>query len=325
MPDIITIGSATRDVFLLSKEFQVIKSNVFPGGAAECMALGDKIDVESCTLSTGGGATNAAATFANLGFFTAIVTKVGDDEPGRDVMADLTKHRVDTSLVKVVKKGQTAFSTLLTTANGERTVLVYRGVSGEFIKSDIQTKLLKANWLYITSLAGNLEVLETILVAAKKMGAKVALNPGHGELEKPSHLRPLLKHVDVLIVNLEEAQKLSGLSTKDGKELSGALQDATRIAIVTDSARGAYAAHDKSRYYAKNRNLKSVSRTGAGDAFGSGAVAALAKGLSLENALQIGTLNAESVIQEVGAKKGLLKTWPKEKELSEIKVFVSRM
>jgi sugar/nucleoside kinase (ribokinase family) len=325
MIDIITIGSATRDVFLSSKDFQVIQSEKFAGGAAECVTLGAKIEVEDCTLSTGGGATNAAATFASLGFSTGIVAKLGDDEPGRDILADLLNLKIETSLVKKVKNGRTAYSTLLTTTGGERTALVYRGVSGEFAASDVPLKSLKCSWLYVSSLSGNIDLLAKLVAHAKKMNIRIAINPGGGELSKAPQLRQILAGVDVILVNLEEAQLLSGMSTKDGKELAGALAKLSKVAVVTDGGKGAYAAQAKSRYYAKNRGIKSLSRTGAGDAFGSGCVAAIAKGLSLENALQLGTLNAESVIQHIGAKKGILTKWPKEKELEEIKVFVSRV
>jgi ribokinase len=49
-----------------------------------------------------------------------------------------------------------------------------------------------------------------------------------------------------------------------------------------------------------------VDRTGAGDAFASTFVAALAKGLSLEDALRWGPVNSMSVVQKVGAQAGLL-------------------
>lgn len=324
MPDVITIGSATRDVFLLSKAFQIIRSPQNDHGHLECVELGAKIDVESCELTTGGGATNAAVTFARLGFSTAAVTRIGDDEPGHAVLADLTAANVDTALVKTVKKGRTAYSTLLTAQNGERTVLVYRGVSSEFAQTDIPWKGLSAKWLYITSLSGNLELLQKLLEAAKKKDIKVALNPGGGELMRAAQLRPLLSGVDVLLLNLEEAQSFTGSTSKDGKELSQMLAKGETIAVVTDGQRGAYAAQGKIKYYAKNRNVKSVSRTGAGDAFGSGLVAALMKDMSLEDALKVGTLNAESVIQEIGAKKGILTAWPKAKALEEIRVFASK-
>jgi sugar/nucleoside kinase (ribokinase family) len=323
MFDVITIGAAVRDVFLLSKEFQMIRSEAFSTGMGECVSLGAKIEVEDCVLGTGGGATNAAVTFANLGFQTSTVARIGNDELGRDIVADLTKYKVDTSLIKSVKKGATGYSTLLTASSGERTALVYRGVSGDFTNADLP-KVFSAKWLYITSLSGNLEVLSKIISTAKKAGVKIAVNPGGNELHKTSQLRPILNGVDVLLVNLEEAQILTGLGTKDGKILSSKLAVGETIAVVTDGARGAYAAFGKEKFYAKNRNTKSISRTGAGDAFGSGFVASLMKGYSLEDALKIATLNAENVIQHIGAKKGILTKWPKGKDLEEIRVYVTK-
>jgi len=54
--------------------------------------------------------------------------------------------------------------------------------------------------------------------------------------------------------------------------------------------------------------VKVVDRTGAGDAFGSGFVAALAKGLAIEDALSLASANATSVVAQMGAKTGILKT-----------------
>jgi ribokinase len=56
-----------------------------------------------------------------------------------------------------------------------------------------------------------------------------------------------------------------------------------------------------------------VDRTGAGDAFASTFVVALATGKSIEEALRWAPINSMSVIQKVGAQAGLLK----ENELEE--------
>jgi len=47
-------------------------------------------------------------------------------------------------------------------------------------------------------------------------------------------------------------------------------------------------------------------RTGAGDAFSSTTVAALALGNDLPTALSWGAINSMSVVQQIGAQKGLL-------------------
>ena len=90
--------------------------------------------------------------------------------------------------------------------------------------------------------------------------------------------------------------------------------------IITDSTKGAYALHQGMMFKSATTKATSISRTGAGDAFGSGLVAGLIKYKDLKKALQLATLNAESVIKHYGAKKGILKTWPTEKQLKTISV-----
>jgi len=66
---------------------------------------------------------------------------------------------------------------------------------------------------------------------------------------------------------------------------------------------------------------KVVNATGAGDAFGSGFISGLIlyKG-NIKKSLQLGMLNSNSVVTSMGAKHGLLKKPPTEKELEKIKV-----
>lgn len=321
MFDVITIGAAVRDVFLISKAFMLVPLPELGGGLGECMALGHKIDIEKMVMSTGGGATNAAATFASLGFATACVARVGDDEQGHGVIEDLEQRKIDTSLIKVVKGGQTAYSTLLTAVNGERTALVHRGVSAEFKESDLRLSSMKAKWFYITSVGGNVEVLLKIVRQAKTQKAHVAFNPGSAEIKLGLRmLDPILRQVDVLMINLEEAQQLANLQTTDAKELAGRLLRPDMTLVITDSTNGAHAFQGTAYWRVGTRSIRSVSRTGAGDAFGSGFVASLLHGVDVPDALRIATFNAESVISQVGAKAGIIDRWPLKKAVASISV-----
>lgn len=321
MFDVITVGAATRDVFLVSKQFMLVPLPELGGGLAECVSLGHKIDVDKLVLTTGGGATNAAATFAALGFATACITRVGDDEPGHAILEDLDARKIDISLVKTVKGGQTGYSTLLTAVNGERTVLVYRGVSGEFKESDVKLSKIKAKWLYISSLAGNIPALLSLVRHAKTTGGSAAFNPGSAEVKLGLRtLDPILRQVDVLLLNLEEAQQLANLQTTDAKELAGRLLRPDMLLIISDGPNGAHAFKGTAYWRVGTRSIRSVSRTGAGDAFGSALVASLLHGLDVPDALRIATYNAESVIGQCGAKAGIIDRWPLKKAVAAISV-----
>ncbi|MBI4256497.1 hypothetical protein HY626_00390 [Candidatus Uhrbacteria bacterium] len=320
MYDIITIGAATRDVFLVSNAFVAIKSKKFATGAGECVALGSKIEVSELVLTTGGGATNAAATFGRLGFRTAIICRVGDDSPGKDVVEDLSRFGVSTHLVRQIKNGETAYSTILTMKDGERTVLVYRGTSSKFITADVpETAIKNTNWIYLTSLGGNLGLAKKIIITAHKAGVKVAWNPGHKELESGlKTFAPLLPMVDVLNMNLEEAMFLTG--KKKLVDIFKLVHTDGLVRLITDGTNGATVYRDGWMAHAATTGVKSVSRTGAGDAFGSGFVAGLIKTQDLIEALRVGMINAESVILKYGAKNGILKTWPSTLKKRQVKI-----
>jgi sugar/nucleoside kinase (ribokinase family) len=319
MLDIITIGSATRDVFLLSDKFTFIHSKEFSTGVGECVSFGTKLELNKAVFTTGGGATNAAAAFANFGYETAVVCRIGDDAAGRDVLEDLKAHKIKTNFVKKIAKGQTAYSTLLTAPNGERTALVLRGVSASFTTSDIPKTKLKARAIYLTSLGGNLELSKKIISQVKRDGAFVSWNPGKGELKKGLRaVRPVLSDVDILLLNREEAELLTG--EKNLKEMFNSLIRQNSVTVITDGPNGAYAEYGRVIYCATTTGARSVSRTGAGDAFGSGFTTGFLSSEDIKKALALGVLNAESVIQKIGAKIGLLKHWPSDKELARVKI-----
>lgn len=323
MYDIITIGSATRDAFLVSKEIKLIPSAKFLTGVGECVALGTKIDLDEMVLTTGGGATNAAVTFARLGFFTATSARIGDDYAGQEVLDDLRKDGVAVDLMSVERGGMTGYSTLLTEAKGgERTVLVFRGVSGSWQTKHLPWKQLKSQWIYMTSLGGNIAIARMI---TQRLGpkTKIAWNPGRAEVKQGlSAFQKMLPSLFLLNMNREEAGMLF---KRDVVKLFGTptIQEIippTLTLVITDGSRGAYAYLDGTTWFVKPEPVRVVSRTGAGDAFGSGCVAGLMKGWGIDDALRLGLMNSQSVIQHYGAKAGVLFRWPTRSALRRINV-----
>lgn len=318
---ILTLGAATRDVFLASEAFTVVRSPQFSSGFGECVNLGAKIDIDDCIFTTGGGASNAAVTFTRLGFPTSIVANVGNDEIGNAVLYDLEHYGVDTSYIKRHRIGKTGYSTLLTTSSGERTVLVFRGVSSTWQKKDLPPLREKIRALYVTSLGGDLNMLEHVLLQAKKAHIPVACNPGNGELRQGAKLLKILPLVHTLFLNKEEAEQLIAQKSNDIPLILKKLHQYVPNVVLTNGSQGSYAHTNEGAWFARpSSHVPVVSRTGAGDAFGSGFFAARIAQKEVSEALQIGTLNAESVIQRVGAKTGILQAWPTGKRCATIRV-----
>lgn len=322
MYDVITIGAATRDVYLRSPAFDLIKSDKFSTGVGSCLALGSKNEASEIFLDTGGGATNAAITFGNLKIKTGVVSKIGDDAAGKELLEILKKSKVDTSLIQKDRRHFTSYSTLLLTKAGHRSILVYRGASNYIDWKEFLKKEKKAEWFYITSLGGNLKLLKNIFKFARVNKIKIAWNPGGKELGMGAwKLKSLIKQAEVFNLNREEAAKLVGVDYKNKEKIFKKMAKlCSGIVVITDGAPGAYAYENKKWYFAKSLGTKPINTTGAGDAFGSGLLSGLIKKGNLKYALAVATLNADGVIQKMGAKNGLLTKLPSTKDIKKVTI-----
>lgn len=311
--DVITIGAATRDVFLRSQAIKIIRDDSFSTGEGECFALGSKIDVDEIVFETGGGATNAAVSFSRQGLRTAFAGRIGaTDERGKVILKALQDEGVDVSVVTRDKKKSTAYSVLLLTNRGERTVLVYRGASADFRTKDFRWTKMKTKWFYVSSLAGKIPILKSIWQQAARINAKIAWDPGVGELALGREkLMPFLKQTAILHINQEEAARLMGLGYKqDEVSFDHIRKMVGGVTIVTGGTEGALGGTPTASWRSSTHPIQVVDTTGAGDAFTSGFTGMYIRTTGdIPQSLQFATANAESVIQKIGAKAGLLRSY----------------
>lgn len=317
--DVISIGSATRDIFLKSDQFRIIKDHHFTTGQAECVALGSKIEIEEMMIATGGAGTNSAVSFARKGLTTATICRVGRDPGGRAITENLENEGVATRFIQEDSREYTGYSILLSLISGERTVLVHRGASEKISPGSIPWRQLKTKWFYISSIADDLGLLRKISDFARVHKINVAINPGSRELKVAKRLKEVLIHSAVLIVNREEASRLTGVPFIDEPDILKALRKIVPqgLAVVTDGPNGLFVVSSGKIYKAGIYPEKAVvDRTGAGDAFGSGFVSVLIKSTGagkefsqeiIKEAIRAGSANATSVVEHMGAKTGLLK------------------
>lgn len=324
--DIITFGSATRDVYMQSAHFRGVRDTRSITRKAIHLALGTKLDIPHILFETGGGGTNTAASFARLGFKTAVVTQIGkDDARGREIVRTLKHEGVDTRFIRESRSGGTAYSMLLQNPKGERTILVYRGVSAKFSDRTIPWRRVRnTKWFYITTLGGNIPLLKKLVRFANRNKIHVALNPGRTEIAAGYRkLKPILAGCTVVLLNREEASQLTGMRYERVnamfKKLCFGLPG---VVVITEGRRGALVADNDYQYVAKTHTIRVKDTTGAGDSFGAGFVAGYlrTKG-DVAYALQFGIENAESVLQQVGAKNGLRRTFTRRRPRAVKKII----
>ena len=311
MFDVVTFGSATRDIFVRSKDFKIIESADFLTGKALAVGAGEKVYVEEVIFSSGGGGTNCAATFALQELRTAYVGLVGHDLPGREIIKELGGLGVETDFIKITNQIGTPVSIILSAPKKERSILVYEGASHLLVKEDVPwEKIKQAKWFYLSGLSGKAsKVFSEIINFAKKNEIKLAVNPGHDQLTNDLEvLKSLLDKIDILIVNQEEASIITGIDYKKEEEVFEKFDELVPgIAVMTKGPEGVAVSDGKNIYRAGIPESGYIDRTGSGDAFGSGFVAGIIQENNIEYAIQLATANATSKVQQIGAKNGLLK------------------
>lgn len=318
MFDIISIGSATRDVFLQADEFEKRPHQHSPTGQEQCFPLGSKVETKKLVLTTGGGGTNAAVTFARQGWKTAGMGVVGEDANGQAVLEELKREGVSTKYFQKHRDDLTAYSAILAHSSGERTILSYKGEGQHFNLTDSPIAKLKARWFFFDSLGGNYEFLRALVERAQSKKIKMAFNPGGKELAHGlEKLKPILEKIDIFITNKEEGAQLLNDSGADHKMILRQLGEIIPgFVAVTDGHQGVLVKDLAGKIYSAGvPNSPIVERTGAGDAWSSGFVSQLMRDSDPVKAIQFATANASSVVTQFGAKAGILKKgdwgpWP---------------
>ena len=302
MARIVSIGAALQDVYLIDHDDFGTNSR----GFFNQIELGTKVDIDKIKFGTGGGATNAATTFARYGHESIFMGCISNDPAGQAIINSLDDEGIDSSYVTYLNRLQTGYSVVLLAPNGERTILTCRGASAHFDAlnaDDLET--IYPDWIYVTTFRGDMDSLDQIFTKAKSLGAKIMFNPGNLELQHTRKLLGLLSDVDVLLVNKCEAQKI--VEGKILTELLAKVKNYVPNVIITDGNQGAIATDGKEIYRAGlYEDVKIKDSTGAGDAFGSGFLAAYADGKSFKDSLLFASANSTSVVQHVGSKDGIL-------------------
>ena len=309
-PDVISVGDIVTDVFikLLDDQAKVYADSEQARWLA--MPFGTKLPYDSVeTIKGVGNAANAAVAFARLGLNSAYVANVGDDQAGRDMIDALHANHVDSRFVRINPDKISNVHYVLR-YDVERTILIKHedyDYHWPHLRPDEVPK-----WLYLSSVSEHALAYHDQLAdwLEQHKDVKLAFQPGTFQMEAGvERLKRIYGLSEVLIVNREEAARITGGNIDDYHDLLGRMHAlGPRIAVITDGPSGAVASDAKVvlKMPLYPDPAPPLERTGAGDAFAATFVAALIKGNTIAGALQWAPINSMSVVQQVGAQAGLL-------------------
>jgi sugar/nucleoside kinase (ribokinase family) len=343
MKKVLTIGGATLDTIIkyeCMETMQIHKSHALLSYAL--LEEGAKIEVTDQTRFSGGGATNAAVSFKRQGYDVSFFGKVGDDQSGKDILAELKEYGIDVSNATVSKAHGTANSFVIPSLKGDRMVFAYRGANTNVLENELPKEAIQScDFVYVTSLSkASAARLPEIVEIAKTHQVKVAINPGISQLVVGSgFVRDALHGIDILILNYDEAKQLMASLVSVDEGIRNAVESASHehgealldnrvdfeemgfslryfirevlkmgpeIVVVTDGGEGLYVGTNDALYFHEALKVPVVNTLGAGDSFGSSFVGSIYAGKSIEASICYGLVNSASVIAHPDAKTGLM-------------------
>ncbi len=269
--------------------------------------------IDSLEQHMGGNGASSAYALAKLGAPVRLLSAIGSDAFGDQLLARLSAAGVDVSRVERAA-GASAASVALVNSAGERLLLHRVGASAEMLAEppDFSGALVAGMAHFHLANLFALPLLrphagETVR-RARAAGLTVSLDTGWDSRGRwIEDLGPCLAHTDLLFVNEDEARRLGAADdTVAAAERLRAL--GARTVIVKLGSRGCALVDGHGVTHVPAFNVPAIDTTGAGDCFAGAFLAARHHGLSLEEAALLANGAAALAIQQLGATDGL-RSW----------------
>ena len=237
-------------------------------------------------------------------FRTIAVGKVGDDEPGRRMLAEMQEAGLTIDRVEVVPGEQTLYSICFVYPDGAGGNLTVDDSASQ----KVDTSLVRRAEPEFARFAGTgmtlaapevpLEARAELLRLGRRYRFFNTASFTSGELHNPQ-LPDMLKLVDFLAINIDEAAAVAGMPTDRPREdiakaaikALQSVQPAIQCSI-TAGKDGSWTWDSQSLSFAPTYKVDVANTAGAGDSFLGGMIVGIAAGLTLPEAQQLATLVA---------------------------------
>ena len=265
MTDLIVVGDALVDV------------------ASSAPALREGGDVRgSVHVRAGGQGANVAVWAASQGLDTRLISRVGDDDPGRMLRERLESRGVGADLA--VDSEATTGVLLVSVAGDVRSMIADRGAAAQIAPDDLPEPL-EARAVLVSGYLLFDESSEPAALAALERASceHLAVEASTWPLLEeygPDRFLEATAPATILFANEREAEVLAG-----GDDASRKLAERYEIVCVKRGADGAAVASGEVVLQTPARETAVVDPTGAGDAFDAAFLATLLRGKALGRAL----------------------------------------
>lgn len=255
----------------------------------------------------GGVARNIVEDIANLELRPTFISLVDDDAYGDDVIERLKRHKVNTKYISKTKDGMGSWLAIF---NDDGDVVASISKRPNFlpvlnILDEYGDEIFSECDSISIELDADKRIINKVLSYAKKYNKHVYASITNMSIAVDR--RDFFKKADCVVCNVEEAGILfmENYDNIAPQELSKIILEKIKAAkiksiVVTIGGQGAvYASKNGDYGVIPAFEVNVVDTTGAGDSFFAGVCAGLTYGKTLEEACEIGTKLAASVVQSI--------------------------
>lgn len=266
-------------------------------------------------VSPGGKGANQAVAASRLGCRTYLVSRVGNDFIGKELINNLKKNNVNTNYVLIDNTAYTGIALIFVDKYGRNMIAVAPGADNNVSPKDVEVAFKNINVfnVVLTQLEIPTKTVLHALKIAKEVGAKTILNPA------PSKPLPkeVFKYVDILTPNEVELKDLSNIKINDVNDIVNASRKLINLgvgAVVTTlGAKGALVVTKSLVRHVPTFKVRVVDTVGAGDAFNGALAKAISEGLKIDEAVRYANAVAALSVTKHGAQESM----PTESDVNE--------
>lgn len=254
-------------------------------------------------VAGGGAGFTTAVALARLGARAVSVGAVGEDADG-DLIRRLlaAESNLDDRLTTV--PSATSSTVCLVDQTGERSYLHHLGASGHVNVAPLMGEVARLDAVHFGGffIVPGLDDGSGLELArhAHEEGVLTSLDTSWDSTGRWERVRPYLPFLDVFSPSLVEARMVTGEDSPE-QIARWVREHGTRVAVITDGARGAYVSSDDYEGWVKPPTVTPVDTTGAGESFNAGLLFGLVTELGVRQAVALACAVGALATLDLGA------------------------
>ena len=268
---------------------------------------GETVFAETFLTENGGKGANQAVAAARLGAKVSMIGRVGSDDFGQQILQNLRAESVNTDTVSKDSETGTGIALITVDAQSQNTIVVSSGANMNCGKPEIG---------HLESLLGSVDCLvlqNEVPYEVNLQAARLARENKIPVVWDPAPFvtgtQELIKHVDFLTPNQNEAELLANCEITDEKSIHNAFlkikESSDAVCLITMGEDGVYFLSGPAINQIPSFLVDSVDSVAAGDAFTGGFAVALSEGETLRSAARFGCASGALATTKLGAQSAM--------------------